>query len=169
MRTFTLIAVFTLFAAISAAAQAGSGAKYGSRDPKTCPAASFSGAPSAAQARDLVTCATEQDTGDTIYLVENVQVQVALAPRQYQSGDEYNDIDPNKPVYPIRGSFTWYSCRKQFNIDASHTNVGKNCSVLQQPHAQGICYKNTFGEWTCKMKDLTVHWDQATSGVPPPR
>ena len=169
MRKFPLIVVLTLAATIPAGAQAGNGAKYGSRDPKPCPPANFSSAPSAAQAIQLFACATEKDTGDTLFLVGNVQVQVASASRPIQSGDSYNDIDPHKPVYPIRGSFTWYSCRKQFNIDASHTNVGKNCSTLQQPHAQGICYKSTFGDWTCKMTDNSMHWDQATTGNPPPQ
>jgi hypothetical protein len=169
MRKLTLIAVLTLAATIPAVAQAGSGAKYGSRDPKPCPPANFGGAPSAGQASQLFTCATEKDTGDTIYLVGNVQVQVASSSRSFQPGDSYNDIDPHKPIYPIRGSFTYYSCRKQFNIDASHTNVGKNCSILQQPHAQGICYKTAFGDWTCKMTDPSVHWDQATTGNAPPK
>ena len=169
MRTITLIAVLTLAATIPACAQPPSGAKYGSRDPKPCPSANYGGAPSTGQAIQLFTCATEQDTGDTLYLVGNVQILVASTSRGFQAGDAYNDLDPHKPIYPIRGSFTYYSCRKQFNIDASHTNVGKNCSILQQPHAQGICYKTTFGDWTCKMRDATMHWDQATTGNPPPQ
>ena len=163
------IAFLVLAFTVPVVAQPGSGAKYGSRDPQTCSPANYSGAPSAAQAQELVACATEMDQGDTLYLVANVQVQVASASRRFQSGDEYGDIDQSKPVYPIRGSFVYYSCRKQFNLDASHTNMGKNCSVLQQPHAQGICYKTTFGDWTCKMRDLAVHWDQATSNLPPPK
>jgi len=99
MRKLTLIAVLTLAATIPAGAQASSGAKYGSRDPKPCPPANFGGAPSASQASQLFTCATEKDTGDTLYLVGNVQVQVASSSRSFQSGDSYNDLDPHKPSY----------------------------------------------------------------------
>ena len=163
------IALLALAASIPMCAQAGSGAKYGSRDPKTCTSVKGNGAPSAAQAVQLFTCATELDTGDTIFLVENVQVQVASTPRNFQAGDAYNDMAQSSPIYPIRGNFTEYSCRKQFNLDASHTNVGKNCLMMQQPHAQGICYKNGFDEWTCKMRDATVHWDTAVANMAPPK
>jgi len=169
MRTSKLIAAWVLAACIPMWAQAGSGAKYGSRNPKTCPAVKSAGAPSAALASQLFACATEQDTGDTLILVENVQIQVASTPRHFQLGDLYNDIDQNSPVYPIRGSFVEYSCRKQFNLDASHTNVGKNCLVMQQPHSQGICYKNGFAEWVCRMRDPSVHWDTAVANMAPPK
>ncbi len=169
MRTMKLIAFLVLTASLPVGAQTGSGAKYGSRDPKICSAVKSGGAPTAAQAIQLFTCATEVDTGDTIYLVENVQVQVASTPRNFQAGDAYNDMEQNSPIYPIRGSFVEYACRKVFNLDASHTNVGKNCMAMQQPHAQGICYKNGFGEWTCKMRDPAVHWDTAVANLAPPR
>ena len=169
MRSVTVIAVMTLAVSLAASAQPGSGAKYGSRDLKTCPAATFTGPPSAEQAKQLFTCGSERDTGGTITLVENVAVQVAPAARKFQPGDSYNDIDQNGPVYPIRGSFTNYSCAKVYNLDASHTNAGTNCTVLQQPHAQGICYKTTFGEWACTMRDPSMHWDVATSRMAPPK
>ena len=169
MKTLKLIFVLALAASFPLGASAQSGAKYGSRELKTCPAVKSNSAPTAAQATQLFACATEMDTGDTIFLVESAQVQVASTPRNFQPGDAYNDIDQNSPIYPIRGSFREYSCRKVFNLDSSHTNVGKNCLVMEQPHAQGICYKNGFGEWTCKMRDAAVHWDTAVGNMPPPR
>lgn len=169
MRKLLLLWALALFTMVPAFALPGSGAKYGSRDPRTCQPSTSSTAPTAEQARQLFICDTELDVNDTLYLVENVTIQVAQSSRAIQPGDSYNDIDQSKPVFPIRGSFTEYSCGKVFNVDASHTNAGKNCSVLQQPHAQGICYKSTFGEWVCRMKDPTVGWSSAQTGVAPPK
>jgi hypothetical protein len=166
MRTWKLMTTLALASALPMWAQ---GSKYGSRDPKTCPASKYSAAPSTDQAGQLFACATEQDTGDTIYLVQDVKVEIASKSRSFQSGDLYNDIDQSGPVFPIRGSYTEYACRKQFNLDSSHTNLGKNCSAMQQPHAQGICYKTTFGDWSCRMRDPSVHWDTAVANLPPPK
>jgi hypothetical protein len=169
MRKVTLIAVLTLVATIPVAAQAASGAKYGVQDPKPCPSARHKEPPSAEQAAQLFTCATEQDTGSVFYLVRNVQIQVSAEPRAFKPADDYGDIDQKKPVYPIRGSFTYFACHALNESDASHTNAGKNCSILEQPNAQGVCYKNTSGEWACKMKDRNLNWDQAKNDNPPPQ
>ncbi len=169
MRKYTFFAALVLVALFTPNSRAVGGNAYGSRDPKTCSSTRISGAQSSDQARQLFICSTEVDTGSTLYLVDSVNIQVASKSRMYQPGDSYNDVDQSVPVYPIRGSFNWYSCRTQFNIDASHSNVGKNCSVLSQPQAMGICYKTTFGDWKCKMRDPSNHWDVAKTGVAPPQ
>jgi len=168
MRKLTLIAVLSLAAAIPASAQAGNGANYGTRDPKPCPPAKFEGPPSAEQASQLVACTLERATGAIIYLVSDVVVQVASDSRAFQAGDANENVDDTKPVYPIQGSFISYACHLQYTDDATHTNVGKNCSILQQPHAQGVCYRNTSGEWACRMRDRSLTWVNATNNVAPP-
>lgn len=148
-------------------AQAGAGAKYGSRDPRTC-MPDKSKTLTAGSASKLFTCFIEKDAGDYLYLVADLKLDIAAA-RKYQAGDTYVDIDQTAPVYPIRGSFTKYQCSRQFNTDASHTNVGKNCNAYPQPQAQGICYRTTFGDWSCKMFDRVTSAEAAKMRVAPPK
>ncbi len=78
------IATIFLLGAFSATfAQNGIGAKYNSRDPRTCDNATApkTGALSAAKAAEYVTCENEGINGDKLYFVEDVKVQVGAGQR----------------------------------------------------------------------------------------
>jgi hypothetical protein len=108
-------------------------------------------------------------TGDYHYLITDLTLEMG-APRQaIATSDTYHDIDANAPVYPIRASFVRYQCSRQFNLDASHSNLSKNCNAYPQPKALGTCYRTTFGDWTCKMFDHVTDASSAKMHVPPPQ
>ena len=147
---------------LSAAAhgQPGSGAPYGARDARSCPdtRAPARGAPSAAQAAQYVTCAQEGVFGSSssLGLVEHVRVDVG-AGRPYQHVvDSFQDIDPHQLVYPIRGSFTGYQCTLLTGPNGYPNLRGHNCSVRENTHATGVCFRTTFGDWRCGMQDTSV-------------
>lgn len=150
-----------------ASAQQTLGAKYGTREPRTCAdrTAPARGAITAAQALRYFICDAESEFGPKLYLVENVQLQVGRSRPFQMRTDAFTDVDPSQPVYPIRGGFVRYQCGEPNKIE---NNFGKNCSVYESPNASGICYKTTFEEWHCTMMDMSA----SSSGrhkVAPPR
>ncbi len=163
MLTATVVTVL-LGAFGSTFAQKGIGAKYGSRDPRTCADSKSpkAGAPSPTQAAQYVVCSSEHEIND-LYLVENVMVQVGKG-RPYNIREDINfpDIDTSFPVYPIRGSLTQYDCGV---IYLDRSNLNRNCSVYSQPNAKGACYKDNFGDWRCGMTDVSK---QLTAENQPP-
>ncbi len=163
----TIVAIFLLGAFNFTFAQAGIGAKYGARDPRTCAdkKSPRTGALSAAQATEYVTCASEGVFVTSLFLVENVSVQIGKA-RPYNIREDINfpNIDTKFPVYPIRGSFREYVCTP---IYGDRHNLNRNCWIKEEPNAKGACYKDSFGEWDCAMTDaLTSH--DTDRDVPPP-
>ena len=156
------------FASPLAGADAGPGAKFGARDPKTCPdhTAPKRGAITPEAAAKYVTCEEEHASDSTLYLVDDMKVQVGAGRKFQLRTDAYNDIDSTKPVYPIRGSYVRYSCGVP---RAAFDTVGKNCTLYDQPHATGVCFKTTFGDWHCQMKDLGNTVTTLRTAIPPPR
>jgi hypothetical protein len=140
------------------------GAKYGTRDPRTCPnrAAPAHGAPSAEQVRQYVICELEHGDGRyPMLLVTDVKVQIASVPRPQNQLINLNisaDYDPREPVWDIRGSFTGYSCASLGSLiagnDFAHTH---NCDVSDYPSTAGYCYKNTFGDWHCNVSGAATN------------
>ena len=163
----TFAVIFIFGAVNSIFAQNGIGAKYNSRDPKTCADATSpkSGALSAAKAVEYVTCENEGINGDKLYFVEDVKVQVG-AGRRYNPAEDINfsGIDTKFLIYPIRGSYKHYQCTAIF---PDKTNTNRNCISYNAPKATGACYKKAgFGEWRCLFVDIneTIIEDN----IPPP-
>ena len=109
------------------------------------------------QARQYVICDQESADPRSISLVTSLRVQVASAPlvrNQLLAVTHPADLDPNQPVWNIRGSFTQYQCAQFASMTTmnaySHTH---NCTATDLPEAAGLCYKSTFGEWHCVMSD----------------
>ena len=144
------------------------GAPFGARDPAVCETSSKmeprSGAPSAAQAARYFACTVEDVAGGSLYLVENVKVQV-FGPRPYHLNDAGGEHDTYKPVYPIRGSFRYYHCTP---VSSMLGNAGANCAYAEESNAEGTCYHTPAGDWRCRMIDVT-HMQDAARAVPPPR
>jgi hypothetical protein len=148
------------------------GAKYGTRDPRTCGdrTAPAHGAPSAEQARQYVICELEQGDGQRpLSLVTNLKVQVASVshpPNQLVKEISAARMDPREPIWDIRGSFTIYRCYALASLIAQNDFARThNCWVSEQPKATGYCYKDTFGDWHCGLIGTLVNWQ--TNSLPP--
>lgn len=165
MNRVSLCAAFAAAAfAASTARAAGVGAKYASREPHTCASrtAPASGPISPAQAKQYFQCDSEKlavGVGDdmTLTLVTGVNVQVGAGRPFMMSNDNTGDnvddgIDPHSTVYPIRGSFTHWTC---YTLTAFNSGVGRNCLKQAMPHATGICFMSSFKEWHCHMQDIS--------------
>jgi hypothetical protein len=148
------------------------GAKYGTREPRTCAdrTAPAHGAPSAAQATQYAICELEQGNGkDPLSLVTNMKVQVASVshpPNLMTQELTAGNIAPGEPIWDIRGSFTSYRCFALSSLIASNDFARThNCWVNEQTAATGYCWKNTFGEWRCGMIGSNINWK--TNTLPP--
>ena len=172
MKQLTLTAAIGLLLALALSAN-----DYGTREPLTCASTKepAKGAPSAEQAARYFRCGP---TGEgvrirSLYLMEDVKVEVGKA-RPFRGGGmsggvdiNMPDVDPSQPVYPIRGSFQQYQCN---NPKTSISPEGKNCDQSNIPKASGVCYRTTFGDWTCTLGsdnpavDLTTHVRKGIAG-----
>ena len=131
------------------------GAAYGSRNPRTCANATApaSGPLSAAQAVQYVICGYEREYqgGETnLYLVDTIKLQLGVG-RPYQPNtDLMTDADVRSLVYPIRGTYTTYQIGKLYTgPEPSWRNTGKNCNTYLNRAFTGLCYRSTFGDWSC--------------------
>jgi len=121
-----------------------------------------------------VTCEEEDAIGNTLHLVDNVKVQVGSG-RPFKARTDVNsEIDPSQPVYPIRGSYVRYACDVPHLWPATNTSpaqntAGKNCRLTDQPHASGSCFRTTFGDWHCFMKDYDNTTTVLKTEIGPPR
>ncbi|HYE00028.1 MAG TPA: hypothetical protein VEH84_11645 [Alphaproteobacteria bacterium] len=138
---------------LPAAAEAGPGAAYNARDPVECEALTGEAPPTPEQAARNIRCQREVETAtEELWLMENVKVQLGK-PVPYIT--MYNVIrmeaaDVDKPVHPIRGSWTWSVCRQPRNLDAGH-DPALNCRETDVKDAVGGCWQTTFGDWRCWM------------------
>ena len=152
-QTILLATIATLFifgASGSAFAQAGIGAKYGSRDPITCAdtKAPAKGAITVALATQYARCVAEGADRDNIWLLEDLKIQVGAA-TPYNPKDHYPaDINVKAPVYPLRGSYKRYACAP-ITDEKGWENRGANCTVFYNTKATGVCFKTNFGDWYC--------------------
>lgn len=174
MSTLPFVTVLSALAATSAVArgQAGVGAKYGARDPRTCASRTVParGAPSPAQVAQYMACGHEKELGGALYLLDQVQVTGVAAGRPYNRFEDRNmgDVDVRVPVYAIRGSYTEYSCSAVWNASSDRAaHAGSNCVAYAHPHATGLCNKDTFGDWHCSMSDRNA--PEPVRYLPPPR
>jgi hypothetical protein len=129
-----------------------------SRRPRTCASRSqpVNGAISAQQAIKYFICDTETINSSALgaRFVTDLNLQVAPKPRRVTEDDIgraariNNQIDTDKPVYDIRGSFKRYSCTNKPDWVAQK----QNCSLNVFSNSQGICFKNNFGDWHCTMQ-----------------
>ncbi len=160
------VAVIVLLGASHSAFAQSIGAKYGSREPRTCAntKAPATGAITAALATKYLICNSEHVYSGSLYLIEDVSVQVGAGvpynPRTYVNA---TDIDVSVPVYPIRASFRQYQCSPVYE---NKENYGTNCTVYNQPKATGVCYKTTFADWYCGASDSST--DEREFSMRPP-
>lgn len=147
--------------------------KYGTRDPHTCANTKDPAGKTidAAHARQYFICQAEKVSGDMLYLVENVTVEVG-GPTSYDPRTQtgFSQMDTRIPPIAIRGSFLQYQCSTlDAKFDSRFNNFGKNCNTYLNRKATGYCYKTTFGDWNCSMNDVMKADDDKHFRVPPPR
>lgn len=134
------------------------GTKFGAPGPRSCSSTSqpSRGPISAAQARAYVICGYEkeyQGGSDNLYLVSHVQVQVSNGRPYEHVRDSFEQIDPHKQVYDIRGNSIIYQCSLPGAYPASKASL---CRRTINQNDKGICYQTTFNEWRCTWGDLTA-------------
>jgi len=147
----------------------GIGAGFGTRDPVTCPSTRepVSGPISVEQATQYFMCSREGTQSGPLVLVENLTLAVGKG-RPANYGDE-SDIDRHSLVYPIRGSFTVYTCYTPNPSPYPYlNNIGRNCETYDEPQAAGKCYRTSFDDWRCSMVDAEHLLYNSHEKVPPP-
>lgn len=144
----------------------GIGAKYGTREPASC--ANRGGPLNSATARQYFICDAEGEKAGYMYLVANVFVEVS-SPRAFNWNQDSAStaIDTAQPVYDLHGSFNQFVCSKPTPVDNDFART-HNCGLYEQHHAEGRCFRNTFGEWHCLMADThRSAWPNAKNQLPP--
>jgi len=166
----TAVLTLLLFAGAVQSLSAQTGKKFDTRDPLDCKSLkkATGSVPSAAQIKDLVTCKSEGTGGGSIFLVQNVTVELGKS-RPFSSYSDVGnqDIDNSQPVYPIRGTADKYQCQPPGG--SPYPPKGQNCSVRMASPFKGICYKTTFGDWSCPVKDTEDPLKGVQHGMPPPK
>ena len=149
---------------VALAAQAGSiGAEYGAREPANCVDRTQpeNGPPNEEQLLYHLRCTMEGIGDGRLYLAENMTAEISGEGRPYEAGRDYFDnIDESKLIYPISGSLLRYNCHVLHG-----TNEGRSCETFGEDEATGNCYKETNGNWVCRMSDLS----QVRNEAPPPQ
>ncbi|MBZ5604606.1 MAG: hypothetical protein LAO79_20080 [Acidobacteriia bacterium] len=144
----------------------GIGARYATREPRACK--SRKDPLTAESARAYFICDAETEGATSLVLVTKVKIEIAPARSFNPTTDAaHQGIDPKQPVVDIRGSFTHYDCRQASPGDNAFART-HNCSAFDEPAAHGICYRNTFGDWRCRMHDLQADILGARQHVLPP-
>jgi hypothetical protein len=158
-----LVLVFTLFTLAGCKSADGEGAgqsgarisgplkmlpEYNARAPRTC--AKVTSPPSAAQAAVMLQCTMDSLSATGLGLIQDVKLEMG-SPRAfvYYTDAGLAGVDLNAKIYPLRGSYTGYSCTLS---SASLNPGGQNCIKSAVPVAQGWCWKSSFGDWSCKMQ-----------------
>ena len=144
----------------------GVGAQFGTREPVTC--MSRNGPLTDATARQYFICDAEGESAGIMYLVTDVTIHLSR-PRAFNFNldSSKNGIDTSQQVYDVRGSYNKYLCNKPTAIDNDFSRT-HNCSLYDEPHAEGSCYKDTFDEWHCLMTDFHRAAPPKATNVMPP-
>lgn len=167
VRTAIAACVVLCAAPASAFGQAGRsiGQRYEAREPRVCAdmTAPARGAITAAVALRYLNCQMEYESGDNLYLVDNVTVQVGggISYAAIRGQRSFMEIDVRAPVYPIRGSLLRYQCSPTYG------KSDPNCLMYDYPKATGYCFKTTFGDWKCHMSDAAVTSSTGQRVAPP--
>jgi hypothetical protein len=172
MKSMLMTIVVLLGSLTMAYGQAGSGKKFDTRDPVVCKSTKepSRGAPSLSQVKEYVSCnkvSGEAISGGYISLYENGDFQIGTS-RAFNAWTDAGkiDIDNSQPVYPIRGTVDSYSCRPPGTMGFP---AGSNCNVRKAASFSGVCFKTTFGDWSCQGKLMGDPLTGVTHNVPPPK
>lgn len=148
------------------------GERYGAAGPRTCTNRKIpsDGAPSPSQAAAYATCDIEGESSQLLYLVDKLVITGVGKARQHNPLENMRQIDVERPVYDIRGSYDSFQCR----MIATSTLVdmgpsyqkGANCNLYAATKATGSCYTDTFGDWRCTLYDAYARKVSDTAPAP---
>ncbi|WP_375398988.1 hypothetical protein [uncultured Sphingomonas sp.] len=137
------------------------GATYGATGPRKCSTKKVpaNGPPSPDVIAKYVICGAEGVMSSNVYLLDQVVVSAVAPGRPYNPNEDVNmsNIDINKPVYAIKGSLVGYQCaevQKPGQDFGKQYDKGSNCNRTPQPNAHGLCFQDTFGDWSCSLVDV---------------
>jgi hypothetical protein len=117
--------------------------------------------------KDYVRCSNERSGGGYIGLLENLQVEIGRSrPYSAWSDSGNSSIDNFQPVYPIRVTADFYSCRPPGSMGFP---AGKNCQLKKATTFEGTCFKTTFGDWSCPIHGTSDPLAGVQSNIPPPQ
>ena len=168
-----LLSPFVLSVGLAAQSSAGTGAKFGTRDPRDCTLTVDS--PSGAQLQQIFICEAEayapsNSFGDRLFLVSRVNLQFSNPHAFVGSPVAYQNMDTTQPVYDARGSYVWWNCFvPSGDASGNQPRPGHSCFKYLAPAVQGIAFRDTFGEWHVKV--CCAAHDSGQNGVelfPPP-
>ncbi|PWR20917.1 hypothetical protein [Zavarzinia compransoris] len=154
-----------------AQAEAGEGGeRWKARDPVTaCPEIDAAAAPTADVVATLVRCEREDVTvTDELWLMEELTVRIGAARAHLGAGEFMTmpESDTAKPVYSLRGAWTWVVCRDPKAVAIVGGDPARNCSHARVEKAEGACWVTTFGTWRCNMTGPAA---ALQAGFAPPR
>ena len=93
-------------------------------------------------------------------LIQDIKLEIGKSRSfVYQTDAGLTGIDLDAPVYPLQGSYTSYLCK----TITTQTPAGKNCVKSVVPEASGWCYRNSFGDWKCRMQGAPPKMEAAGS------
>ena len=123
---------------------------WGTRMPRVC--ARLAAPPNAAQAVALIQCYQDRATRESVYLVQNIRLQMD-GTRAFAASDGISDnIDNTGKVYLFHGSNDYYFCAP-INESVMH-NTAKNCSYTRTASTTGSCWRVHDGSYHCEMHFL---------------
>lgn len=151
-RIATFAGAFVLAPLAPAGAMPGDATAWGARNPGACPSIRLTAAPGPAQVATMLRCRHETivSDGGELWLMDNLNVAVG-APIPFAAA--YGSFvmphaDARSRVYPIRGSFTWSICMTRHDAGI-YGNPDLNCRETDVQSAKGVCWKTSFGDWSC--------------------
>jgi hypothetical protein len=177
MKIQTLLTLLTVLGGSSAWAQTHPGAPFGARDPHVCASRKdpAKGGPTADQAKAYFLCDSEilvrfGGNRSYLYLVAELKIEVAPNARPFNIVTDTGSngaIDPQQPVYNIRGTYAYYQCVTPDSGGGGTYPIGKNCTRQDITKMSGLCYKDTFADWHCGTQSFN-HAGEGTPGQPAP-
>jgi hypothetical protein len=158
-RAALLLAAFGVDAACAAAP-----AVFGTQQrPAACPAdrtVPAQGPLSADQARAYFHCTNEHETSlaglaSILFLVDGLEIRLAQKARAPTASDVlayrtsrkgHIEISREHPVYDIKASFRETTCHSLPRYEP-----GASCSAVFFPMSSGLCFRDTMGDWYCRL------------------
>ena len=140
------------------------GARYGTREPRTCDRHKSS--LDRDDVKELFICDAEREFGGHLFLVSNVAVDL-VHPRNLSPGEMSGipNVDRTEPIYNLRANYDKYQCTP-IPRDRDYPNI-RNCSEVKVSNASGGCYKSTSGDWHCIAYNADSLAASATEVKPP--
>ncbi len=164
MKRFKLILSLIATLVCAQALAATPSAIFGTKQrPRPCPAdltVPSKGPPSVEQAKSFLYCASEHEaslvgTRSILMLVDDLQIRIAKQSRPATVSDVFHyreglkghiEVSSTSPVYDIKASYRETTCHSLVRFVP-----GENCTAVFYPMNAGLCFRDTMGDWYCRL------------------